>query len=901
MMPELGNYLLCLAAGLALLLSIFPLWGAARQERWLMALARPLACALFICIIGAFALLVHAFVINDFTVRYVAENSNSALPVWYRVAATWGAHEGSLLLWVLLLSVWTFAVALFSRQMPPDAVARVLAVMGMIAFGFLLFILFTSNPFSRSLPLYPVDGRDLNPMLQDIGMIFHPPILYMGYVGFSVAFAFAVASLLAGRLDTAWARWSRPWTQAAWMFLTLGIVLGSAWAYYELGWGGWWFWDPVENASFMPWLVGTALLHSLAVTEKRGSFRAWTVLLALAAFSLCLLGTFLVRSGVLVSVHSFASDPARGMFILALLTLAIGGSLLLYAVKGGRVRARVEHTLWSRESFLLGNNILLMAAMLVVLLGTLLPLVHKALGLGTISIGEPFFNTMFTALMAPFALLLGLGPLIRWRRDEPGKQLKRLAISLVVTLSLSLALPWLLQDRITAMAVIGLMMALWVLIFALIEVHERATHRHGFWRGLRTLTRSQWGMVLGHVGVAVTVIGITFSQNYSIERDVRMRAGDSLDIHRYHFVFKGVRNIVGPNWSGGEGVIAVSRNGRQEAMLYAEKRFYTASRMMMTEAAISGGFTRDLYAALGEELDDGSWAVRLYYKPFVRWIWYGGVLMALGGLCCMLDPRYRRSRQQKTAVDRNDINRSLYQSRLRELEQERTDGNEAMIVELQRTLLADISQQEPTRVRPLSRWLLLPGALLLVFVSGGLYLKTSDVGQVLLWRQSERHYPALLAQAKDPTAAPLRMDELAQLRLGLRSHLQASPDDLAGWQLLGRLGLLLNDGETAIGAFGRAHKLAPDDPAASFDYASALVRAGDNAQMRMGELLLRDLHQRQPKNLPVLEMLALSAVRNEDYPQAVAALQQLLMLLPEGDARREAIARQLAQAQQQAR
>ncbi|EIW8577104.1 c-type cytochrome biogenesis protein CcmI [Klebsiella aerogenes] len=898
MMPELGNYLLCLAAGLALLLSIFPLWGAARQERWLMALARPLACALFICIIGAFALLVHAFVINDFTVRYVAENSNSALPAWYRVAATWGAHEGSLLLWVLLLSVWTFAVALFSRQMPTDAVARVLAVMGMIAFGFLLFILFTSNPFSRSLPLYPVDGRDLNPMLQDIGMIFHPPILYMGYVGFSVAFAFAIASLLAGRLDTAWARWSRPWTQAAWMFLTLGIVLGSAWAYYELGWGGWWFWDPVENASFMPWLVGTALLHSLAVTEKRGSFRAWTVLLALAAFSLCLLGTFLVRSGVLVSVHSFASDPARGMFILALLTLAIGGSLLLYAVKGGRVRARVEHTLWSRESFLLGNNILLMAAMLVVLLGTLLPLVHKALGLGTISIGEPFFNTMFTALMAPFALLLGLGPLIRWRRDEPGKQLKRLAISLVVTLSLSLALPWLLQDRITAMAVIGLMMALWVLIFALIEVHERATHRHGFWRGLRTLTRSQWGMVLGHVGVAVTVIGITFSQNYSIERDVRMRAGDSLDIHRYHFVFKGVRNIVGPNWSGGEGVIAVSRNGRPEAMLYAEKRFYTASRMMMTEAAISGGFTRDLYAALGEELDDGSWAVRLYYKPFVRWIWYGGVLMALGGLCCMLDPRYRRSRQQKTAVARNDINRSLYQSRLRELEQERTDGNEAMIVELQRTLLADISPQEQTRVRPLSRWLLLPGALLLVFVSGGLYLKTSDVGQVLLWRQSERHYPALLAQAKDPTATPLRMDELAQLRLGLRSHLQDSPDDLAGWQLLGRLGLLLNDGETAIGAFGRVHKLAPDDPAASFDYASALVRAGDNAQMRMGELLLRDLHQRQPKNLPVLEMLALSAVRNEDYPQAVAALQQLLMLLPEGDARREAIARQLAQAQQ---
>lgn len=454
------------------------------------------------------------------------------------------------------------------------------------------------------------------------------------------------ASAAARRLLSAPAR---PWTQAAWVFLTLGIVLGSAWAYYELGWGGWWFWDPVENASFMPWLVGTALLHSLAVTEQRGSFRAWTVLLAIAAFSLCLLGTFLVRSGGLVSVHSFASDPTRGLFILALLVVAIGGSLLLYALKGGQVRARVEHALWSRESFLLGNNILLIAAMLVVLLGTLLPLVHKELGLGSISIGEPFFNLLFTALMAPFALLLGLGPLIRWRRDQPGKQLKRLAIALLVTLSLSLLLPWLLQDRIVAMAVLGLMMAIWVLLFALIEIHERATHRHGFWRGLRVISRSQWGMVLGHVGVAVTVIGITFSQNYSIERDVRMKTGDSIDIHRYHFVFDGVRNIVGPNWTGGEGVITVTRNGRPEATLYAEKRYYSASRMMMTEAAIGGGLTRDLYAALGEELDDGSWAVRLYYKPFVRWIWFGGGLMALGGLCCMLDPRYRMRKQRQEA------------------------------------------------------------------------------------------------------------------------------------------------------------------------------------------------------------------------------------------------------------
>ena len=649
MMPEIGNYLLCLALGVSLLLSVYPLWGAVRQDTRLMALARPLAWLLFFTILGAFLILVHAFVVNDFTVQYVVSNSNRELPVWYRVAATWGAHEGSLLLWVLLMSGWTFAVAIFSRSMPQDAVARVLAVMGMIAFGFLLFILFTSNPFTRTLPDFPIDGRDLNPLLQDIGLIFHPPLLYMGYVGFSVAFAFAIASLMAGRLDTAWARWSRPWTQAAWVFLTIGIVLGSAWAYYELGWGGWWFWDPVENASFMPWLVGTALMHSLAVTEKRGSFRAWTVLLAITAFSLCLLGTFLVRSGVLVSVHSFASDPARGMFILALLVIVIGGSLLLYAVKGGQVRARVSNELWSRESFLLGNNVLLVAAMLVVLLGTLLPLVHKQLGLGSISIGEPFFNTLFSALMAPFALLLGIGPLVRWRRDEPQKLVKRLAVALAVTVAFSLLLPWLMQDRIEAMTVVGLLMAGWVLVLALMELHERATHRHGFWRGLATLSRSHWGMVLGHVGVAVTVVGIAFSQNYSIERDVRMKAGDSIDIHQYHFVFRDVHDATGPNWRGGVGIIDVTRNGKPEATLHAEKRYYNSSRMMMTEAAIDGGLTRDLYAALGEALDDGSWAVRLYYKPFVRWIWYGGVLMALGGLLCMLDPRYRLRKTLKEA------------------------------------------------------------------------------------------------------------------------------------------------------------------------------------------------------------------------------------------------------------
>ncbi|MFK8258012.1 heme lyase CcmF/NrfE family subunit [Erwinia sp. AnSW2-5] len=645
MMPEIGSFLLCLALAISLLLSVYPLWGAARQDTRLMGLARPLTYGLFACIAGAFLILVHAFVVNDFSVAYVATNSNTLLPVYYRIAATWGAHEGSLLLWVLLLSGWTLAVALLSRAMPADAIARVLAVMGMINLGFLLFITLTSNPFTRTLPDFPIEGSDLNPMLQDIGLIFHPPLLYMGYVGFSVAFAFAIASLMAGRLDTAWARWSRPWTTAAWVFLTIGIVLGSAWAYYELGWGGWWFWDPVENASFMPWLAGTALIHSLAVTEKRGTFKAWTVLLAITAFSLSLLGTFLVRSGVLVSVHSFASDPARGMFILAFLIIVIGGSLLLYAIKGGKVRSRVQNEAWSRESFLLGNNVLLIAAMLVVLLGTLLPLIHKQLGLGTISIGEPFFNTLFTWLMAPLALLMGIGPLVRWRRDEPQKLWKRLGLALVATLLLSIVVPWLMQDRIEAMTVVGLLMAVWVIILTLMELHERATHRHAFFPGLRHLSRSHWGMVLGHVGVAVTVIGIAFSQNYSVERDVRMKEGDSVSVYNYQFRLRGVVRLVGPNYSGSAGVIDVTRNGKHEATLQAEKRFYSAARTMMTEAAIDGGITRDLYAALGEELEDTSWAVRLYYKPFVRWIWFGGVLMALGGVLCLLDPRYRSRRK----------------------------------------------------------------------------------------------------------------------------------------------------------------------------------------------------------------------------------------------------------------
>lgn len=649
MVAELGNLALALAIGLAAMLIVYPLLGVARQDERMMAMSRPLTYSLFTAILLAFLCLSYALVVNDFSVSYVALNSNSELPVYYRIAAAWGAHEGSLLLWVLLLSGWTIAVALFSRQMPQDAVARVLAVMGMINIGFLIFVVFTSNPFDRTLPNFPIDGRDLNPLLQDIGLIFHPPLLYMGYVGFSVAFAFAIASLMAGRLDTAWARWSRPWTMAAWLFLTLGIVLGSFWAYYELGWGGWWFWDPVENASFMPWLTGTALVHSLAVTEKRGTFKAWTVLLAITTFSLCLLGTFLVRSGILVSVHSFASDPARGMYILFYLLVVIGGSFLLYAIKGAQVnKSKAQHELFSRESFLLSNNIILVAAMLVVLLGTLLPLVHKQLGLGSISIGEPFFNQMFVWLMAPFALLMGIGPLVRWRRDQPSTLIKRLAVAFVITLISAIVLPWLMQDKIVGMAVVGLMMAIWLVVLTLMELNERAGHKYGFWRGLTHLSPSHWGMVIAHLGLAVTVVGIAFSQNYSVERDVRMRVGDApVKIHSYEFSFRGVNQFQGPNYISDRGVIEVNSNGKLVAQLQAEKRYYKVASSMMTEAAIDGGITRDLYAALGERLDDNTWAVRLYYKPFVRWIWFGGLFMALGGVFCLLDPRYRLRKSAK--------------------------------------------------------------------------------------------------------------------------------------------------------------------------------------------------------------------------------------------------------------
>ncbi|MEZ9290779.1 heme lyase CcmF/NrfE family subunit [Vibrio lentus] len=642
MIAEIGHFAMILSLGLGLLLSVLPLYGASRNNTLLMNSARPLSWGMFGFLAISFFILCYAFYTNDFTIQYVASNSNSQLPWYYRITAVWGAHEGSLLLWVLIQAGWTVAVATFSRGMPQESVARVLAIMGLITVGFLLFIIITSNPFLRTLPFFPVDGRDLNPLLQDPGLIIHPPMLYMGYVGFSVAFSFAIASLMSGRLDTAWARWSRPWTIAAWLFLTVGIALGSWWAYYELGWGGWWFWDPVENASFMPWLAGTALMHSLAVTEKRGTFKAWTVLLAISAFSLSLLGTFLVRSGILVSVHAFASDPARGMFILGFLVFVIGGSLLLFAVKGASVRVRGNFDLVSRENALLGNNILLIAALVVVLVGTLLPLVHKQLGLGSVSIGAPFFDMLFFWLMIPFSFLLGIGPLIRWKRDNLSKLIKPMLVSGIFSLGLSALMVTLLADRFSGTAFAGWVMAFWIFFMHGFELHERATHRHTFMKGLTKLPRSHWAMICGHIGLAVTVIGIAMVQNYSIERDVRLAPGESYQLEEYSFLFTGVRDKDGPNYDGYIADFEITKEGKYINTLHAEKRFYTTAKSMMTEAAIDRGVTRDLYIAMGERLDDNkSWAVRIYYKPFVRWIWAGSLIMSIGGVIAISDRRYR--------------------------------------------------------------------------------------------------------------------------------------------------------------------------------------------------------------------------------------------------------------------
>ncbi|TRO11825.1 heme lyase CcmF/NrfE family subunit [Ectopseudomonas mendocina] len=639
MIPELGHLAMILALCLCLVQATLPLIGAWRGDHQWMSLAQPAAWGQFAFLLFSFLCLTYAFMVDDFSVAYVANNSNSALPWYYKFSAVWGAHEGSLLLWALILAGWTFAVAIFSRHLPEEMLARVLAVMGMISVGFLLFLIVTSNPFERLLPNSPVDGRDLNPLLQDFGLIVHPPMLYMGYVGFSVAFAFAIAALLGGKLDAAWARWSRPWTIVAWAFLGIGIALGSWWAYYELGWGGWWFWDPVENASFMPWLVGTALIHSLAVTEKRGVFKSWTVLLAIAAFSLSLLGTFLVRSGVLTSVHAFATDPERGVFILAFLLVVVGGSLTLFAVRAPVVRSQVGFGLWSRETLLLVNNIVLVVSAAMILLGTLYPLVLDALTGAKLSVGPPYFNALFLPLMALLMAVISVGVLVRWK-DTPLKWLgSMLTPVLVASVVLAVAATFLHGDFHWAVLAVCLL-AFWVVLGGVRDILDKTRHK-GLIKGLPSLTRSYWGMQMAHLGFAVCALGVVLTSLGSYERDLRMAPGESVELAGYRFQFDGAVHHEGPNFISDKGTVRVFDGERQIKVLHPEKRLYTVQQSTMTEAGIDAGFTRDLFVALGEPLEQGAWAVRIHIKPFVRWIWLGGLLMAFGGFLAAADKRYR--------------------------------------------------------------------------------------------------------------------------------------------------------------------------------------------------------------------------------------------------------------------
>jgi cytochrome c-type biogenesis protein CcmF len=651
MIPEIGHFALWLAFGVALVLGTVPLVGAARGRQDLMALARPAVYLLFALVAIAFACLMASFVRNDFSVLYVASNSNSALPLQFRIAGVWGGHEGSLLLWVTMLCVWMVAVALFSRHLPEAVLARILSVMGLISVGFLLFMLLTSSPFDRLFPA-AADGRDLNPLLQDPGMVTHPPLLYMGYVGFSVAFAFALAALIGGNLDATWARWTRPWTTVAWAFLTIGIALGSSWAYYELGWGGWWFWDPVENASFMPWLVGTALIHSLAVTEKRGGFKSWTVLLAILAFSLSLLGTFLVRSGVLSSVHAFATDPKRGLFILVFLSLVIGCSLALYAWRAPKVGLGTRFNMLSKEAALLGNNVMLVVAAAAVLLGTLYPLLLDALGLGKISVGPPYFDTVFVPLMAPAVFLMGVGPMMRWKAAEVPDLIRRLRWALVVAVLATVFAGWL-AGNLTLARGLGFLMAFWIAASVSTDLLERIKPAHAVWGGaygrLRQLPRATVGMMLAHLGVAAFCLGVTMVRSYEVERDVKMNVGDSTTVSQFVFTFKGTQELEGPNYHAVQGQIEVTRNGVVVADMRPEKRIYRVQQNPMTEASIDPGLVRDLYVALGEQVEgSNAWIVRIYIKPFVDWIWGGCLLMALGGVLAVSDRRYRTRKSTVT-------------------------------------------------------------------------------------------------------------------------------------------------------------------------------------------------------------------------------------------------------------
>ena len=650
MIAELGHFSLILALGISFCLMVLPSWGVYSRNLTLMHTGGSMAAGLFVFLLTSFLCLGYAFITDDFSVSYVARNSNTALPVAYKISAVWGAHEGSFLLWTLVLGTWTFAVALFSRDLTVDMRARVLSVLGVLAVGFILFLLLTSNPFDRSLPVYPTEGSDLNPLLQDFGLIVHPPMLYVGYVGFAVPFAFAIATLWSGRLDTAWARWSRPWTNIAWAFLTLGITLGSWWAYYELGWGGWWFWDAVENASFMPWLIGTALVHSLASTEKRGVFKSWTVLLAIAAFSLSLLGGFLVRSGVLTSVHAFAQDPERGLYILVFLVLVIGSSLTLYAVRAQGIKSNALFTWSSREALILVNNLLLAVATGAVLLGTLYPLAYEAFtGGDKISVGPPYFASVFVPIVMVLFAFMAISTRSRWKDTSAGFSPRRQAVYFAAAVAIVSLLSALLATLVFPVILVT-SIALWITINLADDVLTRLRNKRAKLRALVSQPLSYYGMLFGHMGIVVSMIGVCCTVYFSTEKDVRMLPGEVVSLGGYEFEFHRMKKVQGPNYVADQGEIKVSRDGEPVTTLFPEKRLYTASQSVMTEADMDPGFFRDLYVALGEPVGESAWAVRVHVKPFVRWIWFGGLLVALGGILAVLDKRYRLSRRTSESV-----------------------------------------------------------------------------------------------------------------------------------------------------------------------------------------------------------------------------------------------------------
>ena len=658
LIPELGHLALIIALAFSICLSLIPLIGVHSSEqsslKKLVGYAKPLTYGMFLFTAISIIILGYSFVVDDFSVKYIASHSNTHLPYYFKISAIWGGHEGSLLLWVFSLTAWTAAVARFSDAIEEEFIARVLAVMGMITIGFIAFTLLTSNPFDRLWPNVPMEGRDLNPLLQDIGLIIHPPLLYIGYVGFAVAFAFAVAALMVGKMDAAWARWSRPWTLGAWMFLTVGIALGSWWAYYELGWGGWWFWDPVENASFMPWLVGTALIHSLAVTEKRGTFRNWTILLAIFAFGLSLLGTFLVRSGVITSVHSFAADPSRGIFILVILAIAMGGSLTLYAFRASTVASFSRFAFYSRETALLLCNVIVVVAAVTVLLGTLYPLLVDSLGYGKISVGPPYFNAVFVPIMSILFIIMGIGPLIRWKKAKKGELRKQLLNSSVFSIAFGLLFPVIYGGEFNILVAMGITLATWVFLVVVKEVKNQL-------KLTSKLTISHLGMATAHAGIAITIVGVTLVSMYESETNVKMSMNEKVVISGYEIEFKGIKNVEGPNYSAEQGQINLYKVNDDESdfvsLLKPERRTYRVQTMGMTEAGIDPGLFRDVYVALGDPLPDGAWAIRVHYKPFIRWIWLGAIFMAFGALLSILDKRYRRKKNVVvSATDNTALN-----------------------------------------------------------------------------------------------------------------------------------------------------------------------------------------------------------------------------------------------------